>query len=136
MLRCCNLKVFKKDLTQHLADLEHTMGELSLPLSLHVPLSLSLTIHALICVVYVCAYILGFMTATVVCCYPFVDLLKDEGLTDAENIDPSALYTDVRMHVQCTCTLPLAFFPCPDTRAAYGLSLWARRLCHCVTPLV
>ena len=128
MLRCCNLKVFKKDLTQHLADLEHTMGELSL--------SLSLTIHALICVVYVCAYILGFMTATVVCCYPFVDLLKDEGLTDAENIDPSALYTDVRMHVQYTCTLPLAFFPYPDTRAAYGLSLWARRLCHCVTPLV
>lgn len=26
MLRCCNLKVFKQDLAQHLADLEHTMG--------------------------------------------------------------------------------------------------------------
>ena len=27
MLRCCNLKVFKIDLTQHLADLMHTMGK-------------------------------------------------------------------------------------------------------------
>ena len=39
------------------------------------------------------------MSATVVYCCPFVDLLKAEGLTEAENVDLSALYTDVRMHV-------------------------------------
>ena len=55
MLRCCNLKVFKTDLTQHLADLEHTMGNshslthsLSrLPPSLPPTLLPPLTLHSL-----------------------------------------------------------------------------------------
>ena len=42
---------------------------------------------------------LGCMNVTVVYCCPFVDLLEVEGLTEAENIDPSALYNDVRIHV-------------------------------------
>ena len=43
------------------------------------------------------------MNATVVFCRPFVDMLKVEGLTEAENIDPSALYNNVRMHIH-VCT--------------------------------
>ena len=70
------------------------------------------------------------MNAIVAGCWPFVDLLKVEGLTEAESIDPSALYTDVRINA-CTCTLTIVFdFPA----ACNSPSLISRRLAFACVP--
>ena len=67
------------------------------------------------------------MNAIVAGCWPFVDLLKVEGLTEAESIDPSVLYTDVRISAcTCTCTLPIVFY---FHASCNSPSLISRRLC-------